>query len=122
MLKLNDAQIELLKKVKEQMLDDGVRGTQERRSYICWNVWLVSKDLQDMPVDTTFGSLVENETSDDVRNLIEAIEGSLDGFLTFTSWLDNSVGDKVHWPAQNVGYTLGRLAWLDRMIDTGEVA
>jgi hypothetical protein len=121
---LSESQIELLKLVKARMLVDVEVGREAKRAYICWNAALIDLGLEWFPREMLFERLLER-TSADVRALISAIESVLvsdeDECYTFSNWLDNA----AFFCDLNIkltdAYALGRLAWLDKMIETGEV-
>lgn len=121
-MNLNDEHIELLKQVRERMFKDVEDGSYIKRPYICWNIWLVSNELEDVPQYTVFAALVEEDKNEDVRILIAAIESAINDNCTFSNWLDNQVQDIGLYTHKESAYVLGRLAWLDKMIETRVIA
>jgi hypothetical protein len=118
---LDDFHIELLKKVRDRMAAD-IESDNTIRPYICWNVLLVHQGLECLPKQTIFNDLVAFEPNSEVRRLIVSIEGTLEDNDTFGNWLDWHLYSYINYSTLAQAYTLGRIAWLDRMIETRVVA
>jgi hypothetical protein len=118
---LDDFHIELLKKVRDRMAAD-IESDNTRRPYICWNVLLVHQGLECPPKQTLFKERLALEPNSEVRRLIFSIDGTLEGNDTFGNWLDWQVYSYISYSTLAQAYTLGRIAWLDRMIETRVVA
>jgi hypothetical protein len=120
-LNLNETHIELLKKVRERMMVDAKNGMHLARPYLCWNILSIGEGLSNIPRGRLFNELIL-ETSEDIRMLIEAIESAIDGHCTFCGWF----ASEVDILGLNISYsqakTMGRLAWLDKMIETRVIA
>jgi hypothetical protein len=120
-LNLNDTHIDLLKKVRARMLEDAENGTNLVRPYLCWNILFISEGLQGIPLGKLFDELVL-EANEDVKLLIEAVESAIDGHCTFCNWFDSEVDNLGLRISYSQAEAMGRLAWLDKMIETRVIA
>jgi hypothetical protein len=121
-MELNDKNIKLLNKVRERMFKDMEDGTYDKRPYICWNIIFVAQGLQSLPRGTQFYELVTLEEDEEVRAMVEAVENALENRCTFCNWLDAEVyhlGLRIKFPQAEA---MGRIAWLDRMIERRVIA
>lgn len=119
-MKLNANQIELLKKARTLIFEASVSGN-DSKAYICWNVWFAEEGRTDFPPMAVFIDCVMG-ASQDVIDIIEAIQEAMDGCSVMDTFLDRQIFDReVVNCAPYYAYSLGRLAWVDKMIETGEI-
>jgi hypothetical protein len=119
-LNLNDTHIELLKKVRARMLEDAENGMHLARPFLCWNILFISEGLNGIPRGSLFDELVL-EAKEDVKLLIEAVENAIDGHCTFCNWFDSEVNNLDLQIIYSQAETMGRLAWLDKMLETRRI-
>ena len=118
-MKLTQEGIDLITKVRDHMYESECRGA---TSFICWN--LVFEASGNRKVDTR--SLLDrmDEVGGVCREIWQAIGDALDGtgiMETYVSREFAKVGTRIpsHKPYELP--TPARLAWLDRIIETGEI-
>lgn len=116
-MQLDEDQIELLKAVRERMEMDVENGTSGPRPYICWNIFLVRMGLEQLPEGSRFETQLNLSEDGDVIRLVNAVESTLNRALTFGNWLDNELRYLHINTRMDHVYLLGRLAWLDKMIE-----
>jgi hypothetical protein len=118
---LNEQHIELLKKVRARMMEDAGNAMHFARPYLCWNILFIGEGLEGIPRGKLFDEIVP-EAKEDVKMLIEAIESAIDGHCTFCGWFASEVDSLGLHISYSQGETMGRLAWLDKMIETRVIA
>lgn len=119
-MKLSESQLELLKKTRTLFLKTIESGGDYAAPYICWHIWIAESGRNFFPHDEAFEVLVKR-SSFDVQALIEGIENALlkDDAEQLSELIDGTYPSiTCH---RRYAYSLGRLAWLDKMIDTGEI-
>lgn len=121
-MNLNEGHIDLLKQVRERMYIDAERNENCLRPYICWNIFFVHKSLRNLPRGLVFEAQVERDANDDIKQLIAAVDGAINKRGTFCNWLDDELHGANVRPNLERAYALGRLAWLDKMIETRVIA
>ena len=118
-MKLTQEGIDLIAKVRDQMYESECRGAE---SFICWN--LVFEASGDRKVDKR--SLMDRmeEVGGVCREIWQAIGDALDGMGIMESYVAREfakVGTKIGSQKSYDFAKLARLAWLDRIIETGEI-
>lgn len=119
--KLTEAQLALMTKVRNKMTADFEADIHYSRVYICHNIALVENGLERFDERNHFCGLSEKEGSL-TKDLVEMISEGIGNQIAFDSYLDNlEVG--LNWVQITKQFAqLGRLAWLDRIVATGEIA
>lgn len=118
-MRLNDKQLEILKRARE-VLTESINDTDFRYKFICHQIYFADTGASRIPVKMTFLETVAKDCSKDACSMIDAIHESLQRHICMEVYLEREANidhDKYH----GFGY-LARIAWLDRMIETGELA
>lgn len=119
-MKLNETQRALIVKARENLLahfDDA--GYQNE--YICHQVYFADQGLFEMPAGKSFFEVVR-DCSADAFALLDAVEIAINNHGTMEGFIWKCAGvDYQRTPYKGYAY-LARLAWLEKMIETGEIA
>lgn len=115
MFKLNEYQIELLKKSRANL---SYHANDPRYIYmfICHQVIFADLGIKGFPKATGLMELVR-QCSKDAQDLLDAVQDAIKGSVSLELYIDRHA--KVEY-RQYV--TLARLAWLDKMIESGVCA
>lgn len=117
-MKLNSRQIEMLKTARE-LLADNFEAHRYDHMYLCHQVFMADKGITEIPCCEFHEEL--QQCSPDAQQLVGAITRAIDGRSTMESYL--AAVSRVDRDQVYYGFSyLARMAWLDRMIETGEVA
>ena len=115
MTKLNDNQIEILKRARENLQENA-----NRKGYIyeflCHQVIFADLGIKEFPKHSGFGDLV-SQCSQDAQALVSAIASAIKGSISLELYIDRHA--KVDYRKFSM---LARLAWLDKMIESGVCA
>jgi hypothetical protein len=119
--KLTDKQLELITKVRDRMQADFEAEKHHERCFICHNIVLIENGLEVFCRLHRFDVLVEKDGSMS-KDLVEMIDEAIDLSVTFESYLSYlDIG--LIWSDICLSFAqLGRLAWLDKIVATGEIA
>lgn len=119
--KLTEAQLALMTKVRSKMKADFEADIHYSRVYICHNIALVENGIERFDERNNFCLLSEKEGSL-TKDLVALISEAIGKQIAFDSYLDNlEVG--LNWLMITRYFAqLGRLAWLDRIVEMGEIA
>jgi hypothetical protein len=117
--KLNDQQLNLMKKVRDKMYADYFADSDPMDfKFICHAICLVENGLNEFGKNSlSFRYLSEKEGSLS-KELVQLIQAALDHSVTM-EWYISSRKLSLSWGSIYTGISaLARLAWLDRMIET----
>jgi hypothetical protein len=118
--KLNAAQLELMTKVRDRMYADYETDKYLERQYICHNIVQIEDGI-DRFTDQTFSDLSGREGSLS-KDLIEMIDAGIGKWVSFDLYLDEGLRIGLDWSKIVTSFAqLGRLAWLDRIVEIGEI-
>jgi hypothetical protein len=120
MTKLTAPQLELLTLTRARMLEE-IEGGGLTNVYLCHNIFLAEKGWDDFPEYFMFGKVIKQETGLISSKLCRLIEESIEGYVSMEFYLDQLyIG--LNWSRIATCYAeWARLAWLDRIIETGEI-
>ena len=128
-MKINDIQRALLEKAREhffQVIEQGI-GTSTGGQFLCLVLNDVEMTMADAAIDLGTTSCDIFTASLEMKSAIrEAI--ALNGASTMESWADEQMMQDIgvdlnlctNWPKNCVAYRM-RLAWIDRILETGEI-
>lgn len=119
-MKLTQEGIELIKRVRDRMYESECKGAD---SFICWN--LVFEASGNPEVDTRWLPERMEEVGGVCQDIWRAIEKALDGSAVMTDYIYRQSAKMVEkrLPMRKCAEyaVMARLAWLDRIIETGEI-
>lgn len=118
-MKLTQEGIDLIAKVRDRMYESECRGAE---SFICWN--LVFEASGNRKVDTRSLPDRMDEVGGICCKIWHAIGDALDGTGIMETYIYREfakVGAKITSQKSYELAKLARLAWLDRIIETGEI-
>ena len=125
-MKLTKKDRELLTEVRNRMYE--VYGTEDHKyfEYICWSIVRIGAEQKEIP-KKHYESLLEyaERVGGSVKRLINAIHDALDGTSTLDNWISNEYLEK--YKDYEAAFAMrrfvaeARLAWLDRILETGEI-
>ena len=116
-MKLDTDQRDVLIEVRDRMYNDPYAS-----GYICANILEVLLKRDGLPMDAAT-SMMTKESLKLLTTLCSAINVGINRRFTFRGWLNSVIGNDAGWTmevAANFTY-LGRRAWLDRILETGEI-
>ena len=125
-MKLTQKDRELLTEVRNRMYE--VYGTEDHKyfEYICWSIVRIGAEQKETP-KKHYESLLEyaERVGGSVKRLINAIHGALGSSGTLDNWM-TSVYFKKYKDYEEAlvmrrFVAEARLAWLDRILETGEI-
>jgi hypothetical protein len=122
MMKLTDKELELMIKVRDRMKEDYYDTDRYlERAYICHNIVQIENGLDRFDDGLEFRILSDKEGSLSA-SLIGMINAGIEHNVAFDIYLEElDIG--LNWSTLVSYFTqLGRLAWLDRIVETGEIA
>lgn len=121
-MKLTELQLEIMDRVRDKVLSD-------EQTFICLAIEsvvgeMVVEQAEKLRFKAFLGvrrDLIRNKMLIECNLLTKAIGASIYPHVTFTNWLSEQLeGLGVKW--EGARGRLGRVAWLDRIIDTREIA
>ena len=126
-MKLTQKDRELLTEVRNRMYE--VYGTEDHKyfEYICWSIVRIGAEQKETP-KKHYESLLEyaERVGGSVKRLINEIHDALDGAATLDNWMTQEhlrvdKNDYSNAYAIRRFVAEARLAWLDRILETGEI-
>ncbi len=120
-MKLTDKELELMIKVRDRMKEDYYDTDRYlERAYICHNIVQIENGLDRFDDGLAFATLSDKEGSLSA-SLIGMINAGIEHCIAFDIYLEElDIG--LNWCTIVSYFTqLGRLAWLDRIVETGEI-
>lgn len=125
-MKLTKKDRELLTEVRNRMYE--VYGTEDHKyfEYICWSIVRIGAEQKETP-KKHYESLLEyaERVGGSVKRLINAIHEALGRSGTLDNWMTNEYLHK--YKDYEAAFAMrrfvaeARLAWLDRILETGEI-
>lgn len=119
-MKLTQEGIELIKRVRDRMYESECKGAE---SFICWN--LVFEASGNPKVDTRSLQDRMEEVGGVCQDIWLAIDRALGGAAVMTDYIYRQSSKRVEerLPMRKCAEyaKMARLAWLDRIIETGEI-
>ena len=121
-MKLTDKELELMIKVRDRMKEDYYETDRYlERAYICHNIVQIENGLDRFDDGLAFASLSDKEGSLSA-SLIGMINAGIEHRIAFDIYLEE-LDIELNWGTIVTYFTqMGRLAWLDRIVETGEIA
>lgn len=119
-MKLNDKQLEILKRARD-VLAESINDANFRYKFICHQIYFADTGVSSIPIKMTFLETVAKDCSKDACSMIDAIHESLQNHICMESYLEREASVDHEQAYRGFGY-LARVAWLDRMIERGELA
>lgn len=116
MTKLNDNQIEILKKARAN-LSYYSHDPRYVYMFICHQVIFADMGSKEFPKGVSLMDLA-SQCSPDAQDLLEAIQNAIKGSISLELYVARHVKGDCYAKFS----TLARLAWLDKMIDSGVCA
>lgn len=122
-MKLTEEQLELMTKVRDRMAADFFETDRYfERVYICHNIVQIEHGLDRFDDRDDFGVLSAKEGSLS-KDLIEMIDKGIGHWIAFDLYLDEGIDIGLDWRQIVTSFAqLGRLAWLDKIVETGVIA
>lgn len=122
-MKLNAEHLSVLKEVRERMGRDAEvdNALIDVSYYICSNIQRVLLSRAGVDYGTSFD--LDSESQGILDSLCIGIAAALSGYSTFGSYLERALPNYLDMSgkAQDRCSVLGRLAWLDKMLETHEI-
>ena len=120
-MQLTEEQLELMTKVRDQMAADLDSGRCLDRKFLCHNIVLIENGMEEFTRPGGFGDIGYAEGSLS-KDLIESVTIAINHFITLELYLaELKIG--LEWSEiMQVYAPLARVAWLDRIVATGEIA
>jgi hypothetical protein len=115
-VKLTAPQLELMGKVRDRMTADFEAGIQSCR-FICHNIYLIEKGVDVMP-EVKFDDLASEEGTL-TKELCELIRRAIANCISLEIYISHHVN--MNWVLVCRYAQLARLAWLDKIVETGEI-
>lgn len=120
-MRLNEQQLELMTKVRDRMYADFETDKYLARKYICHNIVQIEHGLENFNEFGGYVGFTEKEGSLS-RGLVELINAAIEGWIAFDLYLDEGLQIGLNWSLITTYFQhVGRLAWLDRIVETGEI-
>jgi hypothetical protein len=117
-MKLNEKQIKILRRARD-ILVESINDASFRGKFICHQIYFADTGASYIPTEMTFLETAANDCSQDACSMIDAIHKSLQRHICMEVYLEREAKidhDKYH----GFGY-LARIAWLDRILETGRI-
>lgn len=120
--KLTPAQLELMIKVRDRMYADFFESDRYmERYYICHNIVQIENGLEQFDEENDFCKLADKKDFLS-KELLNIIGKCIDHKISFEIYLEE-LDETLKWADIVTRYgQMGRLAWLDRIVETGEIA
>lgn len=119
-MKLNETQFALIVKARENLRAQ-FENAGYQNEYICHQVYFADQGILEIPEGKGFFEVVR-DCSGDAHVVLDAIELAINNHGTMENYVWRSTGiDYQHPPYKGYAY-LARMAWLDKIIETGEIA
>jgi hypothetical protein len=116
-MRLNDKQLEMLKKAREILRAHEYEYRYDHR-FICHQIYFADKGVSTLP-EVAF-AISMRTCSPEAIALVSGIEKAIEGKHTMESYLENIA--RVDSDLIRGGFAyLARLAWIDKILQTGEV-
>lgn len=128
-MKLTEEQLEIIRAVRQRM--NKKFRTDGAESYICWNILIAVTGKTDCLYTGIWLGLQLQEAGESAHQLWLAIEEALEDFGTMENYVVHKIQDATPSGKYNPRLRFGlapeyaaqaRLAWLDRIVETGEIA
>lgn len=123
-MKLTQEGIDLMVKVREIMTSEPQKG-QKTSEFICWNLLIAATGSDECLAGTLMLPKQIREVGGIAYEIFQAIEDAIEHQGSMTLYLLRQIKKKDSEPAyeRSVKYSqIARLCWLDRIIETGEIA
>lgn len=117
-MKLNDKQIEILKKAREVLRTHECEDRYDNR-FICHQIYFADKGVSKLPELQVFREALRT-CSPDAIALVAGIEAAIERKCTMESYLEKVTRVNPDLIYGGFAY-LARIAWLDRILETGEI-